>query len=226
MAYRLTSWLAGTCLILASAGDAAPAKRRPVRRAVAVVAPKQAVRPAPPKTPGIMVPKPVLLVRANPAEARAHSVWMLRAALNVAALQCQYSTFLRTVDNYNQMLRKHGQEIAAAQAIMISHFTRTMKKGGAAGFDRYNTRGYNSFSTLDAQYNFCWAAGQAGLAARLADVGSMAKVADVYTPQLRAALALVPPAAGLIVLPVIASELRLGDQPMIAASTDGANTAS
>jgi hypothetical protein len=202
MTHRYTLWLAGLSLILAGAVDAAPVKRKSMRRPAAKIVAKPVIaKPALPITPGIMVPKPVVLTRATPIEARAHAVWMLRAALNVAALQCQYSPFLRTVDNYNQMLRKHGRELTAAQATMVRHFSRTLKRGGAAGFDRYNTRSYNSFSTLDAQYNFCWAAGQAGVALRMANVGSMATVAEAMVPELRAALQLVPPAAGLMVPP-------------------------
>lgn len=222
MTQKISFWLAGISLILAGAADAAPAKRKPVRRAASKVVAKP-VRRAPakvaakpvvvvPTTPGIMVPKPVVLTKPTPIEARAHAVWMLRAALNVAALQCQYSPFLRTVDNYNQMLRKHGPELTAAQATMLRHFTRTVKRGGAANFDRYNTRSYNSFSTMDAQYNFCWAAGQAGQALRVAEVGSMARVAESAVPQLRAALALVPPAAGLNVPPLPPfPEVRIAD---------------
>jgi hypothetical protein len=148
-----------------------------------------------------MVPKEIVLVRPTPAEQAAHAVWSLRAALNVAALQCQYSPFLRTVDNYNVMLKKHGAELARAQTQMIGHFTRTQKAGMAA-FDRYNTRSYNSFSTLDAQYNFCWAAGQAGQALRVASVGTMSSVAQTALPELRRALAYVPMAAGLAVPPI------------------------
>jgi hypothetical protein len=197
---RSIFWLALTAVLAAGAADAAPRKaKRPVRKAPAKSATPSPAAPKPPTTPGIMVPKPVLLVRASPAEARAHAVWTLRAALNVAALQCQHSPFLRSVDNYNQMLRKHGGELTAAQATMMGHFTRTLKRGGAAAFDRYNTRSYNSFSTLDAQYNFCWAAGQAGLAVRMGDVGDMARIAEATVPDLRAALGLVPPAAGLVV---------------------------
>jgi hypothetical protein len=204
MNHRIIRCLTGIGLLLASVVDAAPAKRKAVGRPAV----KASVKPAPkpviappvlPTTPGIMVPKAVLLVRATPAETQAHNVWMLRAAMNVAALQCQYSPFLRSVDNYNQMLRKHGAELVAAQKTMVAHFNRTVKRGGAANFDRYNTRSYNSFSTLDAQYNFCWVAGQAGVALRLADVGGMARVAEVMVPELRAALALVPHAAGLLV---------------------------
>lgn len=203
---RLALWLALTSVLVASAADAAPRKgKRPVRKPPANTAgPTLAtpVVPRPPTTPGIMVPKPVVLTRPTPAEAQAHAVWTLRAALNVAALQCQYSPFLRTVDNYNQMLKKHGGNLAAAQTMMMAHFTRTLKRGGMAAFDRYNTRSYNSFSTLDAQYNFCWAAGQAGLGLRVGDVGTMTRIAETMLPDVRAALGYVPPAAGLNVPPL------------------------
>lgn len=198
--------LALSCFLLASAADAAPRKGKPpVRKPPAKAAirmPAKPVAPALPMTAGIMVPKAVVLIRATPAETRAHDVWTLRAALNVAALQCQYSPYLRSVDNYNQMLKKHGGELTSAQATMLSHYTRTVKRGGAAAFDRYNTRSYNSFSTLDAQYNFCWAAGQAGQALRVSDVGTMGRIAEAMVPELRAALAHVPPAAGLNVPPL------------------------
>ena len=45
---------------------------------------------------------------ATPAEYRAHLLWNLRAGLNVAALQCQFSPFLRSVDNYNSLLAHHS----------------------------------------------------------------------------------------------------------------------
>lgn len=169
-----------------------------------------------------MVPRAVVLTKPTPAESRAHAVWTLRAGLNVAALACQYSPFLRTVDNYNQMLRKHGDELTAAQSVMLSHFNRTLKRGGAAAFDRYNTRSYNSFSTLDAQYNFCWAAGQAGLALRLGEVGGMAQLAEQFVPQMRAALAHVPAAAGLTVPPVsVMPDFRVDPVSDLALANDG-----
>jgi hypothetical protein len=195
---RLTLWTSLLAVLLASAADAAPAKRKhSPRRAPAAKAAPAPKPPVLPVTPGIMVPKAVTLTKPTPAELRAHAVWMLRAGLNVAALQCQYSPFLRSVDNYNQMLRKHGADLVSAQDVLIKHFTRTVKKGGLAAFDRYNTRSYNSFSTLDAQYNFCWSAGQAGLAARMAAPGTLASIAVEHVPLMRAALAWVPPAAGL-----------------------------
>lgn len=201
---HILGWLAVAAAVLATAADAAP-KRKPLRRPVKPAVARPAVPAKPPEpraTPGIMIPRAVSLTKPTPAEARAHAVWTLRAALNVAALQCQYSRFLRTVDQYNQMLKMHGAELALAQDTMTRHFTRTMKNGGLAAFDRYNTRSYNSFSTLDAQYNFCWHAGQAGQELRMAPVGQMAAVAEIHIPLLRGALRQVPLAAGLNV-PVV-----------------------
>jgi hypothetical protein len=221
MRNKLILWANAAAVLVASAADAAPAKRRPpVRRAapaklVGKPAPKPATTPTTPTSPGIMVPKAVNLTKPTPAEARAHAVWMLRAAMNVAALQCQYSPFLRAVDNYNQMLRKHGADLLNAQTVLMGHFNRTMKRGGAAAFDRYNTRSYNSFSTMDAQYNFCWAAGQAGLAAKLASVGGLSIVAQEQLPLVRAALAYVPPAAGLMV-PAVSVPMFQPPEPIIA----------
>lgn len=200
---RSILWLALMGMLVASAADAVQRKgKRPVRKPVAKAAAAAPATALLPTTPGIMVPRSVILSRPTPTETRAHAVWTLRAALNVAALQCQYSPYLRAVDNYNQMLKKHGGELATAQSQMLGHFNRTLKRGGAAAFDRYNTRSYNSFSTLDAQYNFCWAAGQAGQDLRMGAVSEMAKIAETRVPELRAALAYVPPAAGLNVPPL------------------------
>lgn len=200
---RSILWLALMGMLVASAADAVQRKgKRPVRKPVAKAAVAAPVKALHPTTPGIMVPRSVILSRPTPTETRAHAVWTLRAALNVAALQCQYSPYLRTVDNYNQMLKKHGGELATAQSQMLGHFNRTLKRGGAAAFDRYNTRSYNSFSTLDAQYNFCWTAGQAGHDLRMGAVSEMAKIAEIRVPELRAALAYVPAAAGLNVPPL------------------------
>ena len=114
------------------------------------------------KTGGFMVPATVVLRATTKAEEEAHAIWTLRAALNVAALQCQYSPFLRTVKNYNEMLRHHAQELRQAQTVMMGHFRRYDRARALNTFDQYTTRTYNSFSTLDAQYSFCEAVGTVG----------------------------------------------------------------
>lgn len=92
---------------------------------------------------------------ATPAEYRAHLLWNLRAGLNVAALQCQFSPYLRAVDNYNGILAHHSKELASAYTTMNGYFARTEGRQGQKKFDDYTTITYNNFSTLQAQHGFC-----------------------------------------------------------------------
>jgi hypothetical protein len=113
-------------------------------------------------TSGFMVPKVTPLKAPTPAEVEADAIWALRAALNVAALQCQYSNYLRTVNNYNEIIKYHSRDFVNAQATLNRHFKRVDGARSAKSFDKYSTRTYNSFSTLDAQYAFCAKAAEAG----------------------------------------------------------------
>ena len=92
---------------------------------------------------------------ASPAEYRAHLLWNLRAGLNVAALQCQFSPYLRAVDNYNSILAHHSEELADAYKALNGYFKRVNGAKGQKAFDDYTTITYNNFSTLQAQYGFC-----------------------------------------------------------------------
>ena len=161
-----------------------------------------------------MVPKTVTLRATTPAEAEAHAIWNMRAALNVAALQCQFSPFLNTVKNYNAMLKHHADELTQAQSIMLGHFKRYDGAKAVNSFDQYTTRTYNSYSTLDAQYAFCEAAGKAGRQVLAAPRGQMGAVALQYNAQIRASLSEQPLSAALAVVemtpiavaPIIVSE--------------------
>ena len=99
---------------------------------------------------------------ATAAEQRANLVWTLRAGLNVAALQCQFSPELRTVANYNNMLRQHAAELQTTYGTLSAYFKRTASKNWATVLDQYTTRTYNSFSTLQAQVIFCETAASIG----------------------------------------------------------------
>ena len=93
---------------------------------------------------------------ATAAEYRASLLWNLRSGLNVAALQCQFSSYLRAVPNYNALLAHHSAELASAYTTLNGYFRRV--HGAAQGprrFDDYSTQTYNNFSTLQAQMGFC-----------------------------------------------------------------------
>ena len=148
-----------------------------------------------PPVPAVVAPlprgvmAPVAMREMTPAETRAHQIWSLRAALNVAALQCQFSPFLRTVKNYNQMLPHHAAELASALKTMNSHFVRLDGvRTARQTFDQYTTRTYNSFSTLEAQLSFCQKASDIGWEAIGAKKGSYADLAAARLSEVRTAM--------------------------------------
>lgn len=199
-------------IALATAPPALAAGRKPpARKAVAkkpVAKPPVVVVPTVPG--GFMVPKAVVLRNPTPAEAAANAVWNVRAGLNVAALQCQFSGYLKTVKNYNDFLKHHGDELVAAQQAMLGHFRRYDGARAANSFDQYTTRTYNSYSTLDAQYAFCDAAGRVGRLVLALPKGKLTGLALVLLPQVRQSLmqqALSPALAIVPMAPVALPEI-------------------
>ena len=87
--------------------------------------------PIAPDDPMVGLPIP----GATATEYRAHLLWNLRAGLNVAALQCQFSPYLRTVDNYNALLAHHSRELAAAYQALEAYFRRVHGAQGPRKFD-------------------------------------------------------------------------------------------
>ena len=126
---------------------------------------------------------------ATAAESRAHLLWNLRAGLNVAALQCQFSPYLRTVDNYNGILAHHSVELANAYQALESYFRRVHGRTGPRRFDDYSTQTYNNFSTLQAQFGFCQTAAQIGKEALARRKGELHQVASARMRELRSSLA-------------------------------------
>ncbi len=125
---------------------------------------------------------------ATPAEYRSHLLWNLRAGLNVAALQCQFSPYLRAVDNYNGILAHHNVELASAYTTLNNYFKRVHGKEGQKRFDDYTTSTYNNFSTLKAQYGFCQTATDIAKEALTRPKGELHLVAGQRMRELRNSL--------------------------------------
>jgi hypothetical protein len=127
---------------------------------------------------------------ATPAELRAAVTWNLRAALNVAALQCQFEPTLLTLDNYNALLKDHGAELNTSLTTVQKYFTRTNKdkKVAQVEFDRYGTRVYSSFSTVSGQLTFCQTAAAIGHDALFVKAGDLSDLAMDRMRELRASL--------------------------------------
>lgn len=140
---------------------------------------------------------------ANPAELRAGLIWNLRAALNVAALQCQFSPYLRSVDNYNALLAHHSGELGRAYSALNGYFRRVHgQREGQRMFDVWSTTTYNNFSSLYGQVGFCQTAGDVARDALARRKGEFYDVARTRMRELRGSLRpvndrLAPPAAVL-----------------------------
>jgi len=127
---------------------------------------------------------------ATPDELRAALVWHLRAALNVAALQCDFAPSLLTVSNYNASIAHHDDELAKSLATVTGYFHRTVGKGrtGDRAFDVYNTKTYSLYSTVHAQRDFCNEMSKVGREAIFAPRGSLHVVAQNRMGEIRKSL--------------------------------------
>src|SRR5688572_20065705 len=89
------------------------------------------------REPGMTGPA---LPDATAEELRGALVWNLRAALNDAALQCQFEPTLLTLPNYNDILRDHESELRASYDTLEKYFVRMNgknKKTGQTELDRF-----------------------------------------------------------------------------------------
>ncbi len=127
---------------------------------------------------------------ASASEYRAHLLWNMRAGLNVAALQCQFSPYLRSVDNYNGILAHHSKELAEAYTTMNNYFKRVQGNPakGQKAFDDYTTITYNNWSTLQAQHGFCQVASDIGKEALLRPKGQLNQTATARMREFRSSL--------------------------------------
>ena len=160
---------------------------------------------------GVMAP--VVMREMTPTETRAHQVWSLRAALNVAALQCQFSPFLRTVDSYNTIINQHARELAAAYTLLQGYFRRAGARAPGGNFDRYSTMTYNNFSTLQAQFAFCQTAARIGKEALYARRGELGNLAAMRMRELRSSLVPAPERYAFDRQPIRLSPISLAPPP-------------
>ena len=132
----------------------------------------------------------VPLPGATPEEVRAGLVWSMRAALNVAALQCQFEPTLLTVPNYNAVLKDHDAEFDGSMKVLTKYFTRTNKAKGAGqkALDQYGTRIYSSFVTVGGQFGFCDTAAEIGRDAVFTPRGQFGMLATQRMQELRNSL--------------------------------------
>lgn len=127
---------------------------------------------------------------ATPVELRAALIWNLRAAMNVAALQCQFEPTLMTLDYYNATLKDHAVELRTSYATLEKYFLRVApnKKAGQTELDKFGTRVYSGFSTVGGQLSFCQTAASIGRDALFTPVGKLGDLAENRMRELRSSL--------------------------------------
>ncbi|MBX9886080.1 MAG: hypothetical protein K2X68_14035 [Novosphingobium sp.] len=87
-------------------------------------------------------------------------LWHLRAALNVAALNCKGPNGDAIVAGYNALLRERRQALTAANAAVEKEMKQRHGEGWQDQHDGAMTRVYNFFSQPPAQRDFCTIAEQ------------------------------------------------------------------
>lgn len=128
---------------------------------------------------------------ATSNELNAGMLWHLRVAMNVAALQCDFEPSLLTVSNYNATLAHHQSELATAFDILTAYFRRSgnpSTRAAIRAFDQYNTKVYSSYSTVQAQKDFCQVMGQVGREAIFTQRASLGQLARMRIGEIRRAL--------------------------------------
>lgn len=189
---------------------AAAASPQPAQAQIFLNEPDFRRGPIEPNDPLVGIPLP----GATPAEYRASILWNLRSGLNVAALQCQFSPYLRAVANYNALIAHHSAELTNAYSTLDRYFRRIA--GPAAGprrFDDYSTQTYNNFSTLQAQMGFCQTATNIAKEALARPKGELHTIAAARMRELRNSLVPWvdrPPSRNPFVLPPL-SPISLAD---------------
>ena len=121
---------------------------------------------------------------ATTAQSTAEALWKTRAALNVAALQCQYDPSLNAVSNYNQFIKTHKSSLDDARSTVEGSYRKKFGKAWAGQFDRYNTRLYNGFSATMAQVAFCGKMSEIGAAALTTAPDQLGALAVARIPEI------------------------------------------
>ena len=83
------------------------------------------------------------------------SVWHMRSALNVAALNCVTAEHLQLTENYNQFLDIHKKQLNDVNKAVEAKFRRETGSDYRRIRDTHSTRVYNFFSLPPVKAEFC-----------------------------------------------------------------------
>lgn len=107
----------------------------------------------------------------------AQTIWNLRSALNVAALNCQDLKHTGMVENYGAFLKRNDRQLSTTNRTLTAEFKDKYGKTYRDEQDTYMTQVYNYFALPPAMDNFCdvsFAVGQESLLVEPKDLESFA----------------------------------------------------
>ncbi|MBS0255801.1 MAG: hypothetical protein JSS36_11490 [Proteobacteria bacterium] len=152
---------AGAAALLAACGEQAPkvvtAPPPPPAPRVAEVVPP---RPLPPfgALPNLAVPprgadgvRETVNARISPSQ----TLWNLRSAFNVAALDCTGPEYAAIIPAYRAFLKKHKAVLAATNKALDAEYQARYGKGFVIQRESYETQVYNYFAYPQTMRDFC-----------------------------------------------------------------------
>jgi hypothetical protein len=151
--------------VIATVAACAPAPKPlpapPPPKPVVVVPPPPPVMPLPPGGAASSTKLPAygadgVRVTPNRNLSREEAIWNFRAAINVAALNCQGPVWGVTAQNYNQMLVAHKTRLAQANTAVDNEYRKRFPGQNALRVrDTRSTELYNYFAFPPVREEYC-----------------------------------------------------------------------
>lgn len=85
----------------------------------------------------------------------AQTLWNLRSAYNVAALNCHGPGYAPILENYKVFLKANNRVLAKANRDVDAEFRKEYKRGYVAAREKYMTEVYNHFALPPTLHHFC-----------------------------------------------------------------------
>lgn len=154
---RLVATAIGLAALAGCAAPPPPPRPLPPPAPVRIVIP---ARPTPPSGAVTMMAIPAIGAdgmrqTVNYNISTAQTIWNLRSALNVAALNCREADHAAILPAYAALLDRNKRELAAVNKTVTKEFRDRYGSQGQTAQDSYMTQVYNYFALPPAHGQFC-----------------------------------------------------------------------
>ena len=112
------------------------------------------------------------------------TIWNLRSAYNVAALNCLQPRYAPIVENYRSFLKKHAKALTATNKAVDKEYKSKFGSGSLRLRDAFDTKVYNYFALPPTLPAFCDAALAMSEESKVVPVGGLDAFAANNLPRL------------------------------------------